>query len=261
MRHSCPILILLLAARTSFGGILYNNTIDTHATSGLTGSQAYILVDDVLIPTQRDPLDLPVAITQITVLVSAAPAASGQFSMWDFPVQVNGQVVSPGLPPTLIATTQHTFTNPFEQVSFGNGSTTLFTVTPNFTADPGYGLIYLGLSASADIVADWQWANGPDFNLPTAYLYNIPAGQIFLNTSQPGFPPNVSYDLLVQGQAVPEPAPLISLSTGLFGLVGYGRYVKRRRRGPNPAAEKREAGHASQDSAALRFGGDLVIGP
>ena len=158
MRHSCPILILLLAARTSFGGILYNNTIDTHATSGLTGSQAYILVDDVLIPTQRDPLDLPVAITQITVLVSAAPGASGQFSMWDFPVQVNGQVVSPGLPPTLIATTQHTFTNPFEQVSFGNGSTTLFTVTPNFTADPGYGLIYLGLSASADIVE--QTGNG-----------------------------------------------------------------------------------------------------
>jgi hypothetical protein len=227
MRHFCAFLILLLSTSASFGGVLYNNTQDTHTVSGLGGSSPIILIDDVLIPSQRDPFNLPLAITQINVLVAGLPGSSANFSMWDFPVQGSGQNVSPGLPDSLIGSTPHTFTNAFEQVSFGNGTTTLFTVTPNFTAVPGYGLIYLGLMGPLSPATDWRWANGPDFNLPTAYLYNIGAGEIFLNTSSPPFPPNVSYGMSVQGQAVPEPASLFLCATGLLGLISYTRTRKR----------------------------------
>jgi PEP-CTERM motif len=221
MRHFCALLIVLLSTSASFGGVLYNNTQDTHASTGLGGSQQVILIDDVLIPLERDPLGLPLAITQINVLVVGSPGSSANFSMWDFPVEASGQNASPGLPDSLIASTSHTFTNPFEQVSFGNGTTTLFTVTPNFTAVPGYGLIYLGLMGPSSPTTDWEWANGPDFNLPTAYLYNVTAGQIFLNTSPPGFPPNLSYDMSVVGQAVPEPSSLLLFAAALLGPIGY----------------------------------------
>jgi hypothetical protein len=135
MKRLYIIFIILISTKTSFGDITYyNNTILTGATTSIGVPPEHILFDDVLVPTLRDPLDAPLAIAQVTVLVSAFPGASGEFSLWNFPVQADG---SPGLPPALIDTTTVTFTNAFQQITFGNGSSTLFTVTPNFTAEPG----------------------------------------------------------------------------------------------------------------------------
>jgi len=68
-----------------------------------------------------------------------------------------------------------------------NGPGTLFTVDPNFAAQPGFRLFYIGFAASSiPAGADWVWANGSDATLP-AYLDNLIAGQIFLQTS-PGLP-------------------------------------------------------------------------
>jgi len=71
-----------------------------------------------------------------------------------------------------------------------------------------------------------MWADGPDFNLPTAYLDNLRVHEIFLNTSPgPPFPPNVSFYMKIEGAAVPEPASLFLLGTAMFalGVVALGR--------------------------------------
>jgi hypothetical protein len=187
----------------------------------------HILVDDVLVPSSRNPFNLPLAITQVTVLVSAAPGESGTFNLWNFPVQVDG---SASLPPGFIASADVTFTSPFEEVTFGDGITTLFTVIPNFTAEPGFGLFFLGLQGSSAIPgAGWMWADGPDVNGPTAYNYDIGSNTLFLNTSPPGFPPHLSYYLAV---SVPEPSTLALLGLCLTALAASA--VSRRRWSTDP---------------------------
>jgi hypothetical protein len=116
-----------------------SNTVDTRATTGLGATT--ILIDDVLVPSTRNPLDLPLTITRATVLVHGTPEASDIFSLWSYPAQPDG---SPGLAPVLVANANITFPAgraSFQRVSFGNGSTPLFTVTPDFLAEPGFGLL------------------------------------------------------------------------------------------------------------------------
>jgi hypothetical protein len=211
----------LLSATTAFGDGIYNNTIPSGAVTGLTGSQSTVLIDDVLVPSSRNPSNSALAINSVTVELSAAPGASGQFSLYLFPVKSDG---TPDPNFALIDTVSVAFTSPFQLVTFGTGAGTLFTVDPNFTAQPGFGLFYVGLSASSIPAADWVWANGPDANLPTAYLDNLTAGQIFLNTSPgPPFPPNVSYYMAIDGSPVPEPATLLLLASGLVALMKVSR--------------------------------------
>ena len=207
---------MLLLPTAAFSGTLYNNTMLSGAASGLTGGDRTIQIDDVLVPSSRDPSHLPLAINSITLDLSAAPGQSGRFSIYLFPVKSDG---TPAPNPLLLDTALVTFTSPFQLVTFGNGSVTFFTVAPNFTVQPGFGLFYIGLEASAIPAADWLWANGPDANLPTAYLDNITAGQIFLNTSPgPPFPPNVSFYVTIDGAPVPEPASIVLVGTALFVL-------------------------------------------
>ena len=80
---------------------------------------------------------------------------------------------------------------------------------PNLAANPGYGLFYVGLTSN--VTADWQWASGPDFNLPTAYFYSSFGNQVFLGTSNSSI--NLSFALQIQGNPAPEP------STALLGAL------------------------------------------
>jgi hypothetical protein len=205
---------------TALGGtVLYNNTIFSSAVSSLTGSQRTIQIDDVLVPLFRDPLELPLAITSITVDVSAIPGDSGQFTIYSFPVQPDG---TPSANAMVIDTAVVTFAGSFQLITFSSGpdAPPLFTAVPDFVTEPGFGLLYIGLEASSISAAGWPWANGPDANLPTAYLDNITAGQIFLNTSPgPPFPPNVSFYMAIEGAPVPEPASMLLLGTGVLVLA------------------------------------------
>jgi hypothetical protein len=213
----CLIVGTLLSAATAFGDPIYNNTILSGAGTGLTGSERSIQIDDVLVPSSRNPSNLPLAINSITLELMATPGASGQFSLYLFPVKSDG---APDPNFTLIDTKSVTFTSSVQLVTFGNGPGTLFTVDPNFAVQPGFGLFYIGLAASSIPAADWMWANGPDANLPTAYLDNLTAGQIFLNTSPgPPFPPNYSFYMAVDGSPVPEPATLLLMASGLVALM------------------------------------------
>ncbi len=205
--------------------LLYDNTNLTQAVSGIgpltqcgpggcmQGISIYF--DDVLVPLARDPTGAPLAIQQVTVGVGGPPGLNS-FGLWTIPVLPNG---SPALPPQQVAVA-NVMIGPSgtQNLTFGNGAATIFTVQPDFTADPGYGLFYIGLNSST-VGAGWLWANGPDFNLPTAYFYNGPANQLFLNTSPPGFPSNLSFAVQIQGVVVPELSSVALLATLLPILV------------------------------------------
>jgi hypothetical protein len=217
---------VLLTASATFSSTIYNNTILSGAVSGLISSDRTIQIDDVLVPSLRDPAHLALAVNSITFDFSGAIGQSTQFSLYLFPVKSDG---TPDPNFTLIGTTSVVFTSPFQLVTFGNGSGKLFTVNPNFTVQTGFGLFYIGVAATSNFPgAGWAWANGPDANLPTAYLDNLTAGQIFLNTSGPPFPPNFSFYMKIDASPVPEPSALVMLGTGLVGVLGAARRKSRR---------------------------------
>jgi hypothetical protein len=229
MKYAGVFLLMCSLALPAAADVLYDNTVLTNAVTGIgpittcgpsgCTQSVGISIDDVLIPVARDPGGLPVSLTQVTVGVSGDPGTTPTFSLWDFPVLPDG---SPGLPQQLIATKDLTFTNgDVQNLAFGDGSSPIATLQPNTGAVPGYGLLYLGLSAS--ITADWAWANGPDFNLPTAWFYNGFSTTIYLDTSPPNFPPNFSYDLRVEGETLPEPSLLLPLA-GLLAVIGWLRF-------------------------------------
>lgn len=195
---------------------LYSNTQDTLTATGFGGTNRSVLIDDVLVPTSRNPLGRPLAITSVSVLVSGLPGEEDELSLWHYPVERDG---TPGFARTLVDTVSVTLPSPFpfSVVRFGDGSTPLFTVSPDYSIEPGFGSLFLGIGSSG--VMDWQWADGPDVNRPSAYNHRLDIDRIFLNTSPgPPFPPHVSYYLEIEGSPVPEPSTLAQILASL--LVG-----------------------------------------
>src|SRR5713226_9709027 len=97
---------MLLLPATAFGGTIYSNIILSGPVTGLTGSDRTIQIDDVLVPSSRDPSHLPLAIDSITVDLSAAPGQSGRFSIYSFAVKSDG---TPAPTPVLLDTMFVTF--------------------------------------------------------------------------------------------------------------------------------------------------------
>jgi hypothetical protein len=237
MKEIRAVLLALALGLPGAADVLYDNTVLAGAITSIGPGQTcspqgcvqsdHIDFDDVLVPVTRNPASLALAIAEVTVVITGEPFGSTPVSLWDFPVLANG---SPGLPPDPIATTNVTFgASGIQQVAFGDGVSTLFTVQPNFTAIPGYDLFYLGLEGSSQMPgAAWAWANGPDFNLPTAYNYDVLSNTIFLNSSSPGFPPNFSYSLQVEGKptVIPEPRAWILVATIIAGCGMIRRQYK-----------------------------------
>lgn len=120
----------------------YSNTRDTFATSGLGGND-HVVIDDVLVPGDRNPHKWPLAITSVTVLVSPS-LSPNVFSLWNYPVKSDG---TPGLGRVLIGTANVPVGSDLVRVTFGNGSNTLFTARPVFSVEPGFGLLCIGLGA------------------------------------------------------------------------------------------------------------------
>ncbi len=182
------------------GTTIYDNTVLTGWTGSCPGC---VLVDDVLIPSSRNPLQLPIAIRSITI--GAVGVGQVGFSIYSFSVNSDG---TPAPDPVLIDEKVVTLTGvgPFEEVTFGDGLSTLFTVRPNFSVQAGFGVLYLGLGATPPV--GWADADGPDINLPTEFVYN-PLTHSIVQIIPPD-PMVLSGYIRIDGTPLPEPVSILS---------------------------------------------------
>jgi hypothetical protein len=80
---------MILSPGTALSNTIYNNTTLTGAATSIE-SQKIIILDDVLVPSSRDPSHVPISIKSISVDVSGAVGQSdichihGTFSARDF---------------------------------------------------------------------------------------------------------------------------------------------------------------------------------
>jgi len=72
---------IILSASTALSDTIYNNTTLTGPAVSIASNEIIIL-DDVLVPSSRDPSQVPISIKSITVAVSGAVGQSGQFSIY-----------------------------------------------------------------------------------------------------------------------------------------------------------------------------------
>jgi hypothetical protein len=106
-----------------------------------------------------------------------------------------------------------------QQVVFGDGVNTMFTVTPNETAFAGFGTFFVGVKFSNNNANNgWRITNGPDANVNAMVLYDPTDGdQGIFGFGSTG--PAATFWLKVEGNAVPEPGTIAAIAAGLAAIA------------------------------------------
>jgi len=212
-----------------------------YANTDLTGpatsvAHPFVVIDDVLIPTALDPARRPLAITRVGI--RGRVFSDTALELWNYtptdgaPAAASARLVSRQPVPLLPSLS-------LQNVSFGSGSKTLFTASPDFSVVPGFGLLFIGLSTdplpTGTGFPQWAWANGPSENRSTAFLHLREQGTM-LELKSPGdpFPPNFSLWMTVEGSVAPgptpEPATLALLGIGCAAAASFARSQRTVRR-------------------------------
>lgn len=221
------ILALAFASVGAQAIVLYDSSVQTGSRyipgTGASGQQN-IAFDDVNVAAADNPLNQALNVTRVTVgMRRAADApANGIKVYW-----ADGEYATPSLGTANLVGTAALpllanagFTT--ELYSFD----TNFTVTPNFTANAGFGQFFIGLSidnqdTSAAGTANptgWRITTGPSFSEDRFLLTDGVNGPI----SGPFFfggAPVANFYIVIEGQPVPEPATMAVLGLGAAALI------------------------------------------
>lgn len=225
----------LIASRAS-ADVFYSNTVPYQPLSGDFVGATFPLLDDVLVNNPvHNPFNLPIAVTRVTYGIIQDPEAQAMSIMGyygsvspdsgadadDFP-DLNSPITSFGI--ANVPASSEDEPTIFNAV-IGDGITPLFTITPNTSVVPGYGIFALGLLFSAEEtgnfwgIADFDSRN--DENLDAGFwVYDLDN-----DTSEAFAEPIPSLFLVtIEGTLVPEPA-----TAGLLGTAGLALLARRRR--------------------------------
>ena len=217
---------LLAGSTMANAAILYSNS---NAILPLVGDQSIsgtngVILDDALVDNVFDPTFQPLAITSATFGIIRDPGAPAvtltgyfgsttsaypQFPNLNTPISSFGSISLPayiGASSTVVP------------VTIGDGSSTLFTVTPEFTDQPGSGEFAVGLHFSTHAAGN-SWAvashNSVSANLDGAWDYTIST-----STADPyALPQYTTFSMVLEGNPVPEPTSLALAGLGTAGLV------------------------------------------
>lgn len=232
--------VALLAAQEASATItLYSNMVayspsagdrsiyGPHTGPGLGGA----ILDDCLIPNVINPGLDPIQVTNVTFGILRDPGAPGvtiegvyastttPANPNDFPI-MNNPVTAFGSA-TLLPYTGATTSMVFVNIPCN------FTITPNFTDQPGYGELAIGLNLSnSGLGNNWQVAlpGQGDANVDGAwdYSYALNANSAYaLNDPNPPFNPiYTTFAMSVVGNVVPEPGAIGMLAGGAMMLLG-----------------------------------------
>lgn len=208
---------------------LYSRIVETGsrynpAAAGATTSDI-IVFDDVNIASSLNPLNQPLRITNVTLGVrraADAPAitATAYWATGDFSTATMGPANLIGSQALALRAGTGFVT---ELVSFN----TNFVVTPNFTANAGYGQFFIGLNLSNNITSaagtatpsGWRITSGNGFS-EDRFLQRDSTGVTgpWWFGGAPANPPG-SFYITLQGQPVPEPGSMVALGLGAAALL------------------------------------------